>query len=146
MNKSVIKPFSCTYSPNLAQLLWKLKCTLAISTYQAGKVIFICPAAPNRLSQLPRNFLKPMGIAVKGRKMAIATKSKVMVFANANKIADRYPALARHLALHVADRPKSNIHWWELDAGAVVPPRERAVNQDFSRRVPAAVRRRTSAD
>jgi len=42
-------------------------------------------------------------------------------------IADRYPALARHLALHVADRPKSNIHWWELDAGAVVPPRERAV-------------------
>ena len=92
MNKTGIKPFSCTYSPNLAQLLWKLKCTLAISTYQAGKVIFICPAAENRLTQLPRNFRKPMGIAVSGRKMAIATKSKVMVFANANKIANRYPA------------------------------------------------------
>ncbi len=42
-------------------------------------------------------------------------------------IADKYPALARHLALHVADRPKSNTHWWELDAGVVVPPRDRAV-------------------
>lgn len=42
-------------------------------------------------------------------------------------IADRYPALARHLALPVADRPKSNSYWWELDAGAVVPPRDRAV-------------------
>jgi len=42
-------------------------------------------------------------------------------------IADAYPALARHLALHVADRPKSPSHWWELDAGVVVPPRDRAV-------------------
>ena len=42
-------------------------------------------------------------------------------------IADRYPALARHLALHVADRPKSTIHWWELDDGAIVPPRDRSV-------------------
>lgn len=42
-------------------------------------------------------------------------------------IADVHPALARHLALPVADRPKNDTFWWELPAGTVIPPRDRAV-------------------
>lgn len=42
-------------------------------------------------------------------------------------IADAHPALARHLALPVADRPKNDTYWWELPADTAVPPRDRAV-------------------
>jgi hypothetical protein len=38
-----LAPFSCTYSPQIPELLQKLNCSLAITTYQAGKVIFISP-------------------------------------------------------------------------------------------------------
>lgn len=37
-------------------------------------------------------------------------------------IADHFPALSRHLALAVADRPFSQGHWWELPAGSIMPP------------------------
>ncbi|MFM2031456.1 MAG: hypothetical protein RLZZ297_221 [Chloroflexota bacterium] len=42
-------------------------------------------------------------------------------------IADCHPALARHLALPVADRPKNDSFWWELPADTVLPGRDRAV-------------------
>ena len=58
------EPFSCTYSPNLPELLLQLKCTIAISTYQAGKVVFISAVDENNLVQLPRNFSKAMGLAI----------------------------------------------------------------------------------
>ena len=60
----VLPPFSCTYSPNMPELLYGLRSTVAISTYQAGKVILISASSPDKLIQLPRNFHKPMGIAL----------------------------------------------------------------------------------
>lgn len=36
-------------------------------------------------------------------------------------IADYAPALSRHLALHVADRPHHDSYWWELDADTDLP-------------------------
>jgi hypothetical protein len=59
-------PFSYTYSPNIPELLIGLKCSLAISTYQTGKVVIFSAKDENQLIQLPRNFDKPMGMAVKG--------------------------------------------------------------------------------
>ena len=83
-------PFACTHSPNLPELLHKLNCTLAISTYQAGKVILIS-AAENRLVQLPRTFQKPMGLATSGDRLAIATRDEVVVLSNAKRMARNYP-------------------------------------------------------
>jgi uncharacterized protein (TIGR03032 family) len=83
-------PFSCTHSPNLPELLSALNCTLAISTYQAGKVILLS-AKDNRLIQLPRTFVKPMGIAADQNRMAIATQTEVVVFNNAKRMAANYP-------------------------------------------------------
>lgn len=37
-------------------------------------------------------------------------------------IAERFPALSRHLALAVAERPFAQGHWWELPADSVLPP------------------------
>lgn len=84
-------PFSCTYSPNVPELLTQLGCTIAITTYQAGKLIFISPENENSLIQLPRDFKKAMGLAVEGRRMAIATKDEVIVLADAKGLAGNYP-------------------------------------------------------
>lgn len=37
-------------------------------------------------------------------------------------IAEHYPALSRHLALAVADRPFASGHWWELADTTILPP------------------------
>ena len=84
-------PFSCTFSPNLPELLLQLNCTLAISTFQAGKVIFISAKNDLELIQLPRTFKKAMGMAVKESKLAIATKEEVIVLANCPGLAVSYP-------------------------------------------------------
>lgn len=84
-------PFSCVYSPNLPELLLQLGCTIALTTYQAGKLIFFSPADANSLIQLPRNFKKAMGLAVDGRRLAIATKDEVIVLADASGLAKNYP-------------------------------------------------------
>lgn len=84
-------PFSCTYSPNVSELLMQLGCTIAITTYQAGKLIFISSDGNNSLIQLPRDFHKAMGLAVEGRRLAIATKDEVIVLADAKGLANNYP-------------------------------------------------------
>jgi len=86
-----LPPFSCTYSPNIPELLWQLNCTLVITTYQAGKVILLSAKGPDDLIQLPRNFEKPMGIALEKEKMAVATKHEVVILANAPGLASSYP-------------------------------------------------------
>lgn len=86
-----LAPFSCTYSPQIPELLQQLNCSLAISTYQAGKVIFISPKDRDHLVQLPRQFSKPMGIALEGNKMALATIHEVVVLANHVELARTYP-------------------------------------------------------
>lgn len=84
-------PFSCTYSPNLPELLRQLNCTIALSTFQAGKVIFLSALNNDELTQLPRNFAKPMGIALHGQKMAIACLDEVLVLVNSPQLASHYP-------------------------------------------------------
>ena len=86
-----LPPFSCTYSPNIPELLQSLNCSLAISTYQAGKVILISPKDRDHLVQLPRQFSKPMGMALQGNKMALATLSEVIVLVNNTELAQTYP-------------------------------------------------------
>jgi uncharacterized protein (TIGR03032 family) len=86
-----LPPFSCTHSPDLPELLHALKCTIAISTYQAGKVIFVSAPDPSRLVQLPRNFEKPMGLAINKKHLAIATRDQVVVMTNAPQMAKNFP-------------------------------------------------------
>lgn len=84
-------PFSCTYTPNVAELLTQLNCSLAITTYQAGKLIFLSPAGLNAMRQLPRDFDKAMGLAISKDRMAIAIKEEVVVLKNVPELAVNYP-------------------------------------------------------
>ena len=112
MDKTLV-PFSCTYSPNIPELLQKLKCSLAISTYQAGKVIFISPQDRDHLVQLPRQFAKPMGMALQGNKMALATLNEVLVLGNNAELAHTYPKQPKvYDGLFI---PRSSYYTGELD-------------------------------
>lgn len=84
-------PFALEYTPNVPELLLQLNCSLAISTYQAGKLIFISPKDVERLVQLPRTFAKPMGIGIHGERMVLATREEVIVFRNSPDLALHYP-------------------------------------------------------
>lgn len=77
-----LNPFTCTYSDSFSSLLHQLKCSLAITTYQAGKLIFISPAAGNKIMQLPRTFQRPMGLSINQNQLALATRSAVTLFTN----------------------------------------------------------------
>jgi uncharacterized protein (TIGR03032 family) len=84
-------PFSCSYTPQVPELLCRLNCTLVLSTFQAGKVIFLSAQDGDHLHQLPRNFPKPMGIALRGDKMALACLDEVHVLVNSPELALNYP-------------------------------------------------------
>ena len=85
------KPFDCEYSVQFSELLHKLGISLAISTYQAGKVIIVSAINEDKLIQLPRTFDNPMGMAVTKNGLAIATKNELVVLRNSAELAQSYP-------------------------------------------------------
>ena len=87
-----LSPFSARYSPQLPELLLTLNCTIALTTYQAGKLVFISPNPDKeRLTTLPRTFQKPMGIDVDGDRMLLASKDEVILLENSRDLATHYP-------------------------------------------------------
>ena len=84
-------PFDCSYSPNFPELLMQLDISLAVSTYQAGKVVFLSALDENRLIQLPRNFTFAMALGVKENKIAVAARDEVVILVNDSSLAANYP-------------------------------------------------------
>ncbi len=93
--QAALPPFSCSHTPELPELLAQLNCSLLLSTYQAGKVIAISSDG-EKLAQLPRNFDTPMGLALDGKRLAIATKHEIVVLANDRRLAASYPKKPAH--------------------------------------------------
>ncbi len=90
MNKKT-NPFNCVYSTEFAELLHKLKISLAISTPQAGKVIFLSATDDKKIIQLPRTFDYPTGIAVRNDSIAIACENELLLLRNSSNSALSYP-------------------------------------------------------
>ena len=88
---SILPPFSCTYTPSIPELMNQLGISLALTTYQAGKMVILSAPTPEKLVQLPRNFDKAMGIAVGNDMLAVASKSEISVFRNSSGLATEYP-------------------------------------------------------
>ena len=87
-----LTPFSSSYSPQVPELLSTLGCSIALTTYQAGKLVLISSNVDKeRLTVLPRTFNKPMGIAITDQKLALATKDEIIVFENSKELAMHYP-------------------------------------------------------
>lgn len=87
-----LAPFACNASTKVISLLQELNISIGISTYQAGKVILLSASDQGRLVQLPRNFNKPMGIAIhhNKKKIAIATSNAIIVFKNVPELNNNY--------------------------------------------------------
>lgn len=85
-----------SYSPSLPALLHEKRCTLAISTYQAGKLILVSSLTGQHIRMFGKNLPRPMGIGVDGNKLAIASKYAVEVFANSRSLALNFPENPKH--------------------------------------------------
>lgn len=110
-----LTPFSCQYSPQVPELLLKLRCAIAISTYQAGKLVFLSSKDEDTLIQLPRTFPKPMGIAENKvtDQLALACKDEIIVFSNSPQLASHYPrSPQKYDALYM---PRATYHTGPLD-------------------------------
>lgn len=79
----------CRISNAFQAWLSQAKGTLAITTYQAGKLALIGWNG-QQVTVLLRQFPKPMGLAVQGQRLALATQHEVWLFANAPLLAHEY--------------------------------------------------------
>jgi len=90
-NTQAAAPFTCSHTPELPELLAQLNCSLAISTYQAGKVMMVSSDG-EKLNLLPRQFDTPMGMVAEGNKLAVACAHDVTVLAHQPAMGPGYPA------------------------------------------------------
>ncbi|MDO8453945.1 MAG: TIGR03032 family protein [Sulfurimonas sp.] len=85
-----MNPFQARYTPNFPELLNKLGGTIMLTTYQTGKVIMLSSDAKN-ISQLVRDFDRPMGVAFSGDRMAMALRTNITFFKDSKELASSYP-------------------------------------------------------
>lgn len=76
----------CHVSASFTEWLASGAHSLAISTYQANKVVFVSWDG-QQVSVLPRHFDKPMGLHLHGQRLALATRHEVILLANAPLLA-----------------------------------------------------------
>ncbi len=105
--------FNISYSEEVAQIINNLNINLVLSTYQAGKVIFIAATSDTKLSQTPVNFKKPMGIASGKNILGIASIDRVEVFTNHPGLAKTYPGRPDHFDTMFF--PRTTYHTGMLD-------------------------------
>jgi uncharacterized protein (TIGR03032 family) len=79
----------CTASDSFQDWLSQAGGSLAITTYQAGKLALVGWNG-QQITVLLRQFPKPMGLAVQGQRIALATHHEVWIFANAQLLAHDY--------------------------------------------------------
>lgn len=82
--------YQITYNPELAKIISELNVVLAISTYQASRLIFIT-ANRNKIHQIPVPFKKPMGVAIKEGNLAVATLKDIQIYSGSKTLAKKYP-------------------------------------------------------
>ncbi len=92
----MLPPFSISFTPAMPELLKSLNISLAVSTYQAGKVLFLNAVDENRIQLVGRNFAKPMGMTIKGDKMGVACKNELIVLRASKELAAHYPNKPKH--------------------------------------------------
>jgi len=93
LHPSTMPPFAYTTSPEFPELLDQLNISLVISTYQAGKLLFISSDG-QQVKLLPRNMDQPMGLAFKGNQLAVACMHDTFVLAHDKRLGVNYPRQA----------------------------------------------------
>src|SRR5919112_2053790 len=92
--------FRYTQTDSFATVLRELRASLAITTYQANKLL-VARATDDGLSMLVRTFDRPMGLAIRDGRMALGCRSEVWEFRSAPTIAPLVEPAGRHDACFV---------------------------------------------
>ncbi len=102
----------CAASAEFQGWLSRAGGSLAVTTYQAGKVAMIGWDG-RQITLLMRHFDKPLGLAVQGSRIALATRHDVWVFSNAPLLAHDYreDQPGRYDALYL---PRATFHTGDL--------------------------------
>src|SRR5436853_6971578 len=89
------------YSRNLPGILGQLGLTVAVSTYQAGKLVLI-GGTPDGLEVSLHTFDRVMGVAFKPDALAVATRQEIWFLRSAPSIARRLEPAGTHDACFLA--------------------------------------------
>ena len=83
------------HTSSFAELLSELGIALAVTTYQAGKLVFL-RADDGVVNTHFRGFQKPMGLALDGDRLAIGTAYEIWEYHNARAVARRLEPTNKH--------------------------------------------------
>lgn len=104
-------PVQCHADDGFMHWLSMSRGSLAVSTYQAGKLLMIGWSG-DRLNLLMRSYDKPMGMDISGRKLVLATRNNITVHANDPVLAMNYRQPGQYDALYL---PKVSWHTGDLN-------------------------------
>ena len=108
----------CAASPEFQGWMAQAGGSLMVSTYQAGKVASIGWDG-RQVTLLMREFDKPLGLAIQGNRLALATRHEISLFANAPLLAHDYQQdrPGRYDALYL---PRTTYHTGDLNTHDLV--------------------------
>ena len=89
-NKAAVGSFECSADKAFVEVLQKINSSISVTTYDTRKVIFFS-YVNGKINQMMRNFDTPMGMAVYGRKLALAIFDKIIYFTESGILAKTYP-------------------------------------------------------
>lgn len=93
--------FRSVHTGGFAELLSKADRSLAVTTYQSGRVLLVRPGSDGGINTHLKRFARPMGLAVDGSRLALGTDHSVWRFDDQPELAARLPGDTRHDGCYV---------------------------------------------
>ena len=94
------RPLHAVHTPNFPGLLRQLNSSLLVTTYQAGKLVMLRDEG-DHLNAHFRVFQAPMGMALRGDRLAIGTTIQIWDYVNVPDVAARLDPPGRHDACYL---------------------------------------------
>jgi uncharacterized protein (TIGR03032 family) len=93
-------PLKAVHTPNFPELLRRLNASLMVTTYQAGKLVLVRDEG-DHLNTHFRGFPSPMGLALRGDRLAIGTEMQVWEFHNVPAVTAKLTPAGAHDACYL---------------------------------------------
>jgi uncharacterized protein (TIGR03032 family) len=103
LNSPTTSPLRSVNSSNLVDILDQLQSSLLVSTYQTGKIVAVRKDGDGVNTHF-RQFENPMGVDMRGGRLAIGTKSQVFEYHNVPSLSQKLEPAGKHDACFVPRR------------------------------------------
>ncbi len=105
------EPIQCAPDPGFTEWLANSKGSLVVTTYQAGKLLMIGWDG-KQLTLLMRQYDKPMGFDISGKKLVLASRNNITIHSNDPVLAKNYKQGVQYDALYL---PRVSWHTGDLN-------------------------------